>query len=595
MATPRIETPDDDQGVGPVNQPTVQAKLEDQPSKTADVATNDPDDEQWVYWKERVGECQASARSFLDLEHRSNEALWKALAKAYVLWRELGGDNSNAYRSILDEQNIPWRDVKRKFSMLVKLVFALDTSKGDAKQKGRTSKQVNRLATALDKIHTQFNQRDWDFDDVDMVATYDAEVAQFITDSGGVEDLQYAQLNDEGSGGDGTDVSGNDDDGGIDGAVSENESYFLSKDKLAEFSLDVAAGAQGTLVSIVGRVADNDVIEVVSVLSRKHDVVKYLLEKADDYDLSDAPVELNLLAEVTSLAEAIEEHDSTQPRHGGDPNAKTTEFERSYRMVLFRHGHTEGKILVGLSRSTSGVVLHVDPKVDVKLPVSWDVYLDTKSRHEFEKDIRQPSHRCRYRCQVVRSAKGEKSAAKFVATDARTNSATNLFIRDYKDHACQFLDVDERTLDWRFKITITAEEFTRLYDDYLATYAKLGKSKTRAKVLDLRVADDGLFLNHHESEEVRFDFMTGLSKDEEYSFRILGHDLANVAAKLVETGELGPVTIEGDPTGIVKIATETKLVRCAFFVPTLIDGGEDRNPKHFMPYPKTNGAEAPGQ
>ena len=258
-------------------------------------------------------------------------------------------------------------------------------------------------------------------------------------------------------------------------------------------------------------------------------------------------------------------------------------------------GRSEGQILAGLSRSASGVVLHVDPKVDVKLPVFWDVYLDTKSRHDFERDIRQPSSRCRYSCQVVRSAKSEKSAEKFVATDARTNSATNLFIRNYKDHACQFLDIDERTPDWQFEITITAEEFTRLYDDYLAKYAKLGKSKTRAKVLDFRVAGDGLFLNHHESEEVGFNFETGLSDDEEYSFRLLGRDLVNVAAKLVEAGELGSVTIQGDPSGIVKIATETKLVRCAFFVPTVLDNGEDRNPKHFMPYPDTNGSECSDQ
>ena len=240
MTTLKIETSIDDQGFEPVIEPTVSATLEDQSSETVDVAATDPTDEQWAHWTKRLGECQASAKSFLDLEHRSNKALWEALAKAYVLWRELGGDGANAYRAILDANGVPWKEVKRKFSVLVKLVFVLDTSKGDAKQKGRTSKQVNRLATALDKIHSEFVKAEWDFDDVELVATYDAKVAEFIEDSGGVEDLQYAQLNDEGSGGDGSDAS--DDDGDIDDPLSENESYFLNKDKLAEFSLDDPAG-----------------------------------------------------------------------------------------------------------------------------------------------------------------------------------------------------------------------------------------------------------------------------------------------------------------------------------------------------------------
>lgn len=593
MNTLNNETITEDQRVEPVLETTEPAKLEDQSSDVDGDAAKEPTDEQWARWEKRLEVCQASAADFLDLQQRSNKALWEALAKAYVFWLELGGNHDgNAYCSMLDTNDIIRKDIKRKFSMLVKLVFGLDTSKGDAKQKGRTSKQVNRLATALDKIHSKFVNSDWEFDDGDAIQAYDAEVAQFIEVSGGVEELQYAQLNDETDGNDGTGSAANDDDGGdIDDPVSENESYFLSKDKLAEFSLANPTGGQGTLVPIVGRVANDGIIEVVSVLSRKHDVVEYLLEKADDYDLSDAPVELNLLAEITSLAEAIEEHDSTEPRKGADPKAKSTKFKPSSRMVLFRPGRSEGQILVGLSRSVSGVVLHVDPKVDFKLPVSWDVYLDTKSRHDFETDIRQPSNRCRYGCQVVLSAKGEKSAVKFVATNTRTNSATNLFIRDYKDHACQFLDVDERTLDWQFEFTITAEEFTRLYDDYLVKYAKLGKSKTRARVLDLRVASDGLFLNHSESEEIGFDFETGLSESKEYKLRLLGHDLANVAAKLIEADGLGSVTIQGNPTGIVRIATETKLVRCAFFVPTVLDNDQDRNPKHFMPYPETSGAE----
>ena len=588
METLKNETPIEDQGIEPVIEPTVSATLEDQSSETVDVAANDFTDEQWAHWEKRVGDCQTNAKDFLYLQQRSNAALWKALATAYVLWRELGGDEANAYRAMLDKHGVTWKDVKRKFSMLVKLVFSLDTSKGDAKEKARTSKQVYRLATALDKIHSEFKKFAWDFNDVEVVAKYDAKVVQFIENSGGVEDLQYAQLNDEGLGGDGTDTSGANDD-----PLSENETYFLTKDKLAEFSLDDLAGGQGTLVPIVGRVAKDGIIEVVSVLSRKDDVVKYLLEKADDYDLSNAPVELNLLAEITSLAEAIEEHDSSEPQHkGDDPNAKTTKFKRSSRMVVFRHGRPEGQILVGLNRSVSSVVLHVDPKVDVKLPVFWGVYLDTKSRRKFEREFRQPSLRGRFTCQVVRSPKNEKSAVMFMVTDKRTNSATKLFIRDYKDHACEFLDVDDRIANWQFDITITADEFRRLYDDYLVKYAKLSKSKTRAKVLDLRVASDGLFLNHHESEEVPFDFETGLSEDEAYSFCLLGRDLANVAAKLVEVGVLGSVTIQGDQTGVVKIAAETELVRCAFFVPTVLDNGEDRNPKHFMSYPNTNGTEA---
>ena len=171
-------------------------------------------------------------------------------------------------------------------------------------------------------------------------------------------------------------------------------------------------------------------------------------------------------------------------------------------MVVFRHGRPEGQILVGLNRSVSSVVLHVDPKVDIKLPVFWDVYLDTKSRRKFEREFRQPSLRGRFTCQVVRSPKNEKSAVMFMVTDKRTNSATKLFIRDYKDHACEFLDVDDRIANWQFDITITADEFRRLYDDYLVKYAKLSKSKTRAKVLDLRVASDGLFWNHHEFVEL---------------------------------------------------------------------------------------------
>ncbi len=144
---------------------------------------------------ERLTACSNLHRASVEQQIKGNQSLWQAIAAAYTWWRAMGGSDDDPHPEYLvrkcneNEPKIAVKNVKRKFTPLIKLAFSL-THKDQAGT-------VSNHAAAMDWVHEKYRHETADF--TDDQATVDLEEAIFedIKIKGGLGQCREEQLSNE--------------------------------------------------------------------------------------------------------------------------------------------------------------------------------------------------------------------------------------------------------------------------------------------------------------------------------------------------------------------------------------------------------------
>ena len=86
--------------------------------------------------------------------------------------------------------------------------------------------------------------------------------------------------------------------------------------------------------------------------------------------------------------------------------------------------------MVGLARVESSIVLHAKPKFAINWPVDCDVYMATKYRRWFEKNVVPPSRRRDCVCEIVASDDDKESDVCIAVTSPQLNKPKSFHLRD---------------------------------------------------------------------------------------------------------------------------------------------------------------------
>jgi hypothetical protein len=256
--------------------------------------------------------------------------------------------------------------------------------------------------------------------------------------------------------------------------------------------------------------------------------------------------------------------------------------------------------VVGLARAETSIVLHAKPKLAMDWPVGWDVYMDTKYRRWFEKNVVPPSKRRDCACKIAASDDSKDSDVCIAVTSPNLNKPKSIHLRDYNkwakgrsnQHGQLMADV-EPNIKWDFEATIDPAAFETINRTYLKPYGKQRKAKTRAATLSMQFANGTWTLRHHDAEDGKYAVQLFSEAETPRWMTFIGLEVAAVGQKIVDLNLTGVITIRGNYDGLLQFAIETNVGTYEIYIPTVLEDGKTHSPKRLRKYPNGHGSKSP--
>lgn len=349
--------------------------------------------------------------------------------------------------------------------------------------------------------------------------------------------------------------------------LQQVRSAYASRKPKAEVAVPFISGDIGDLKLALSTKADDQTLNLHDVLGIPSSAIRSVLSQARDLPTGDVDSKVNLFSDLLLVGQlAAPDHTIDPPKSAGAK--KVNGKPDNYRQFLFCPDRGENWISFAHSASHPAVrIIRKDDGTSRDQKVTTPRhYMYTQHRRYVDRFANR-FDRHRIAVERVPLEMNVKWCRKLALSVNGTTDVYAIHFHPADGHKIDVKIPDLRDVMWQCTFTLEKEDFTRLFDNYLAAFTSENAEKND-RVVTATVSNKSFGLDFASMGSTTLEINTDGALKKPVKAFVRADDFANVVNAITYLDIDDPVQIRLDPTGLVQMIVPTSACIFEFFIPT---------------------------